>query len=134
MPVVFSNFRSIVCFSALLSPLSSLVFANIPAAYLACEGAEDRVAVVRTAASVEAIAHHHRCPGILVVIPSGHLRLLVEVAVDEHRVAVRARSRGRDLTRDERRASVDAVDVDGHAVDSTGLHGLLRKPSSGAER
>ena len=39
MPVVFSNFRSLVCSSALLFPLSPTVFANIPAAYLACEGA-----------------------------------------------------------------------------------------------
>ena len=55
------------------------------------ERAEDRVAVVGAAAAVQPVALDHRLPRAQALVPAGHFRLLVEVAVQQHAVVAGAR-------------------------------------------
>ena len=69
------------------------------------EGGEGGVAVVGAAPAVEAVAVMHRRPRTEAVVPAGHLRLLVEVAVeDDGVVGVAVAERG-DLAHHDRRAA-----------------------------
>ena len=81
------------------------------------ERCECGVAVVGAAAAVEPIALEDRDPRAEPVAPSGHLGLLVEVAVEQDRAFREGRVGRRDLAHDQRRQAVDALDVDRHALD-----------------
>src|SRR5690606_1961239 len=84
--------------------------------------AEDGIAVVGTAAPVQAVALDHRLPGPEVLGPAGHFRLLVQVAIQQHAVlaAVGAVAEGGDLEVDQRGASFQAYHFHGHAGDGRG--------------
>ncbi len=75
---------------------------------------ERRVAVVGAAAAVRACRPRRPAnPGAEPVAPARHLRLLVEVAVQQDRVGDLAR----DLHEDHRRAALEAHDLDRQALD-----------------
>jgi hypothetical protein len=76
---------------------------------------EDGVAVVRAAAAVELAVLDLRDPGPEVLAPAGHLRLLVEVAVEEHGAGDAVV--GRDLDQQDRRAAGELHHLDLHALD-----------------
>ncbi len=65
------------------------------------QGAEHRVAVIRTTAAIELVAFEPRNPRSKAVGPADHLRLLVEVAVEQHGVGAVARH----IDQDDRRAA-----------------------------
>ena len=74
-----------------------------------------RIAVVRSAPSVQPVAVHDRGPRAEVVAPSFHLGLFVEVAVQHHRVVgavSRSVAERRNLHDDEWCESRYALDVD----------------------
>ncbi len=81
------------------------------------ERGKGRVAVVGTATSIEAIAFDHRLPRPEIRPPAGHLRLLVEVSVEQGSVVIRSGSEGRDLHHDHRCAFGQLVDLDGEPGD-----------------
>ena len=81
------------------------------------ERGEGGVAVVGAAPAVEAVAVEHRLPRAESVAPAGHLRLLVEVAVEQDGVVGQVGSGRRDLAEHHRRAAVDLEHLHGHAVD-----------------
>ena len=64
----------------------------------------DRIAVVGAAAAIELVVLAHRHPGTHALRPALHLGLLVEMAVEQHRVVAVARH----LDEDERRAAGQA--------------------------
>ena len=78
---------------------------------------ERRVPVVGAAAPVQAVALEHRRPRAEPLAPAVHLRLLVEVPVEQHGVGLVAAADGRHLDHDHRRAAGQLVHVDGRAVD-----------------
>ena len=84
------------------------------------ERGEGRIAVVGAAAAVELVAFAHRFPGRKSRSPSAHLRLLVEMAIEQHRVGAAAG----DLHEDDRRALFQANDFQREARD-----GLLAAPA-----
>ena len=81
---------------------------------------ERGVAVVGAAPAVEPVAVPDRLPGPEPVAPTGERRLLVEVAIEHHRVAVLAAARAaavgrRHVDQEQRRAAVELVHLDGGA-------------------
>ena len=81
------------------------------------EGGEGGVAVVGAAAPVEPVALDDRRPRAEAVAPAGHLRLLVEVPVQQDGAVGERRVGGRHLAHDQRREAGQAVDVDGEPGD-----------------
>jgi hypothetical protein len=84
------------------------------------DGREGGVAVVGAAPAVQPVPILYRLPGAEPVSPADERRLLVEVAVEHHRVAVLAGARtvgvgGRHVDQEQRRAAVELVHVDGGA-------------------
>ena len=75
----------------------------------------DRVAIVGATAAVQAVAFHHRFPSALAFVPAGHLRLLVQVAVEQDAVVVATAIRCRHLDEDQRRAAFQAHHFQCHA-------------------
>ena len=69
---------------------------------------EDGIAVIGPAAAVELVARHHRRPGAVALGPAGHLRLLVEMAIEQHGFLRRRRPPAGDLDQDEGRAAGQA--------------------------
>ena len=88
---------------------------------------ERRVAVVGATAPVQAVALDHRRPRPEAVAPAVHLRLLVQVAVEEHGVVAGTVAEGGDVHDDERRAAGQLGDVDRQAGDRAG-RGTSRPP------
>ncbi len=88
------------------------------------ERREDRVAVVGAAAAVQLVALDHRRPRTEALAPAGHLRLLVEVAVEHDGVARRAAG-ARDVDEDHRRARRRQL----HDLERRALGELLLAPS-----
>ena len=76
------------------------------------ERREGRVTVVRAAAPVEPLAAQHRRPGAESLVPAGHLRLLVHVAVEQHGVVDIARN----LDEEQRRPPRKLDDLKLHAL------------------
>ena len=77
-----------------------------------CDGserAEHGIAVVGAAAAVELVALDQRHPGAEALEPAGHLRLLVEMAVEQHRLLAGAARR--HLDQDHRRPSLEPDDL-----------------------
>jgi hypothetical protein len=70
--------------------------------------AEDGVAVIGATAAVQLVAAQHRLPRAEVVVPTGHFRLLVQVAVEQHGVVARLRAGGRDLQENQRGTAFQA--------------------------
>jgi hypothetical protein len=70
--------------------------------------AEHRIAVIGAATAIELVALKHRDPRSLAFGPSCHLRLLVEVAVEQHSVG--ALRRAWHIDKDERRPPRQALD------------------------
>ena len=81
----------------------------LAAAPAARRGAKHRVAVVGAAAAVELVVLAHRHPRADALGPAGHLRLLVEMAVEQHGVVVGV---ARHLDEDQRRAAGQAHDLE----------------------
>ena len=81
--------------------------------------ANDGVAVVGAAAAVELVVAPARASTVRVLAPAGHLRLLVEVAVEQDGVAAGARN----LHEDDRRAARQADHLDASTPRSSGLAG-----------
>ena len=79
------------------------------------ERRERRVAVIAAAAAVQVIAPTHGRPRAQPLRPAHHLRLLVAVTVEQHRV-VRA---PRDFHEDDRRASGQFDHLDAQALEGT---------------
>ena len=84
--------------------------------FKSAEGSEHGVPIVRRPATVELAVLDHGLPGTLVLIPAGHLGLLVQVAIHEDRAAVRAgrHAKGGHLHEQRRRQALEADDLDGH--------------------
>src|SRR5207248_563676 len=79
------------------------------------ERGEDRIAVVGTAAAVEASLLDHRRPWPEAIAPAGHLGLLVEMAVERHgRIGLRG---GGHVEEDQRRAALEGHHLELHAAD-----------------
>ena len=76
------------------------------------ERRERRVAVVRAAAPIEPLAAQHRRPGAESLVPAGHLRLLVHMAVEQDGVVDLARN----LDEKQRRSPRQLDDLELHAV------------------
>ena len=83
------------------------------------ERGERGVAVVGAAASVETVTLDPWFPRAEAVVPPRHLRLLVEVAVEQHGSGRRG-VRGRYVTHDHGRAPRQPVDRQGQAFDASG--------------
>ena len=83
------------------------------------EAGERRVAVVGATPAVEAITFEHRRPRAEPVAPAVHLRLLVEMAVEDHGVVRRRVAEGRHLDDDHRRAARELVHLDRRTLDRT---------------
>ena len=77
--------------------------------------AEDRIAVVGAAATIQLVALDHRHPRAQVIVPAGHLRLLVQMAVQQHGVGAGFGSCRRDFDEDQRRAAFKAHHFHLHA-------------------
>ncbi len=77
--------------------------------------AEGRVTVVGAAASVQPVVLDHGLPGAEVVGPAAHLRLLVEVAVQQDGVFGIRAFRTRDVHEDQRGAAFQANHLGRHA-------------------
>ena len=77
------------------------------------ERGEDRVAVVGAAAAVEPVVLDHRRPRPEALAPAGHLRLLVEVAVEQH--GRRRSPVAGHVDEDHRRAALEAHDLERQA-------------------
>jgi hypothetical protein len=90
---------------------------------------EGGIAVVRAAAAIQAVAVDDRLPRAEVVAPSGHLRLLVEVAVEQDRVVGRTRPERWHLHQDHGCATGQLMDLDRHSC-----HGTARAPRGRARR
>ena len=104
--------------AALLAALDDHHAAGVLAAVLAqCadrgQRTERGVAVVGAAAAVELVALDHRLPRAEVIVPTDHLGLLVEVAVEQHGVVDLAG----DLHVDQRRAPLELHHLDRQAFD-----------------
>ena len=93
--------------------------------------AEDRVAIVGAAASIQAVALDHRLPWAEVVVPAGHFRLLVEMAVQQHAVIFAAAVERGHLDEDHRRASFQPHHFDLHARDWLRLRPVLHQLDRG---
>ncbi len=74
--------------------------------------AEDGVAVIGAAAAVQLVAAQHRHPRAEVVVPAGHLRLLVQVAVQQHGVVAGFGAGGGNFQQQQRRAAFQAHHFD----------------------
>jgi hypothetical protein len=101
------------------------------------EGGEGRVAVVRAAATVELALLDVRHPGSEALAPALHLRLLVEVTVQQHRAGCRAG----DLHQDHGRTAIELDHLDREALDGAlaapvrdQVHRLLHVPMRGPVR
>ena len=81
------------------------------------ERAEHRVAVVGAAAPVELAVDHARLPRPVALVPADHLRLLVEVAVDQNGF----RLLSCDFHEQHRRAALEAYDFELHALERVRL-------------
>ncbi len=96
------------------------------------QGRKGRVAIVGGAAAVEALALAHRRPRREPLAPAAHLGLLVEVSVEEDRLAARARRgsrRGlhrRRLGQDHRRAPLEPHHLDAQSLERLPLAERLR--------
>ena len=89
---------------------------------------ENRVTVVGPAAAVQLVTLDDRLPRAETRAPAGHLRLLVQVPIEQHR----SRRTARNLDEQQRRAPGQADDLELHADDRLTaapvggqLHGLL---------
>src|SRR5439155_12092442 len=91
------------------------------------DGAEHRVAVVGAAAAVELALLDHRRPRAEPLAPAGHLGLLVEVAVDQHRVLAGTGTGNTD--EQAGRAPFEPHDLELHARDR-----VLLAPARGESR
>src|SRR5690606_12932513 len=84
------------------------------------QGGVERIAVVGGAPAVQAAVLDARQPGPEALTPAFHLRLLVEVAVEEDAAAVVPSAGGRHLEKQARRQPVDGDDLDLQAGDRLG--------------
>src|SRR5258705_12117947 len=71
-----------------------------------------RVSIVGAAAAIKTIALEHRIPRTETVAPSGHLRLLVHVPIEQHAIFGVARN----IREQQRRAAREPQDLHGHAL------------------
>ncbi|MNM95736.1 hypothetical protein D3C81_1081930 [compost metagenome] len=89
--------------------------------------AEDRVAVIGAAAAVQLFVAQHRNPRAEVVVPAGHFRLLVQVAVEQHGVGTGFRAGSRDFQENQRRAAFKAHYIHYQAWDLLRLGPVLHQ-------
>ena len=106
------------------APVRPLVLVQLPERR---DGAEHRVAVVGAAAAVELAFLDHRRPRAEPLAPAGHLGLLVEVAVDQHRVL--AGTGTGNIDEQAGRAPFEPHDLELHARDR-----VLLAPARGESR
>ena len=85
---------------------------------------EDRVAVVGAAATVELAVLDQRRPRAAIGAPADHFRLLVEMAVQQHRALAAAGH----LEEQHRRAPGQAHDLDGESRDRLRARPFLGEP------
>ncbi|MCY1439601.1 hypothetical protein D9M71_558440 [compost metagenome] len=79
------------------------------------ERAEDGVAVIGAAAAVQLVAAQHRHPRAEVVVPAGHFRLLVQMAVEQHGVRAGFRAASRDFQENQRSTAFQAHHINQQA-------------------
>ncbi len=89
------------------------------------QGAEHGVAVVGAATAIEPVAPDHRDPRSQTLRPAGHLRLLVQVAVEQHAVGALAGN----VDQDHRSAALEP-----HHLEGGPLQGFDLAPGPGREQ
>ncbi len=83
---------------------------------------ENRIAVIARAASVKFSVFVNRDPRAGAVAPAGHLRLLVQVPVEQHRALLVEPPGCRNIEIQHRRAFAQTDDFQGQAGDALRLH------------
>ena len=76
---------------------------------------EHRVAVIGAAAAIKLVAFDPRDPRPVPLGPADHLRLLVEMAVEQHRIGIAAGAAGGHLDQHQRRAAGQPDDLERRA-------------------